>query len=157
MSLVAMINIFLNAQFLQRQNTANTQKNFLFEAIFPVATIEAMGDRTIEFGVHIVISVQQIEADAPHIGAPHQGMHMIVHIRHINYHLIAVGIEHTLNGQRIEILRIIFCNLLSVHAEALSEIAITIKEPHCTHIDIAIGSLFQIVASEHAQTARVDF
>ena len=157
MPLVAVINVFLDAQFLQRQDAADAQQNLLLETILPIAAIEAVGDGTVELGVHVVVGVQQIKADAPHIRTPHQGMHMIVHIGHVDHHLIAVGIEHTLNGQGIEILRVILGNLLAVHAEALCEIAITIEEPHGTHVDIAVRSLFQIVAGQHAQTARIDF
>ena len=40
MTLVAVINIFLDTKFLQSQDTANTQQDFLLQAILPVTTIE---------------------------------------------------------------------------------------------------------------------
>ena len=40
MTLVAVINIFLDAKFLQSQDTADTQQDFLLQAILPVTTIK---------------------------------------------------------------------------------------------------------------------
>ena len=39
-TLVAMVDIFLNAELLQQQHTTDTQQDFLLQAVLPVATIE---------------------------------------------------------------------------------------------------------------------
>ena len=48
MSFIAMVDLLLDAKFLQRQNTANTQENLLLQTILPVATIEGVGDRLVK-------------------------------------------------------------------------------------------------------------
>ena len=48
MTLVAVINILLDTKFLQCQDTADTQQDFLLQAILPVTTIERVSDRTVE-------------------------------------------------------------------------------------------------------------
>ena len=43
-SLIAMIDLLFDAEFLQRQNTANTQKDLLLQTVLPVTTIERVCD-----------------------------------------------------------------------------------------------------------------
>ena len=45
---VAVVDIFLDAEFLQQQHTTNTEQDFLLQAVLPVATIEVVGDGTVE-------------------------------------------------------------------------------------------------------------
>ena len=40
MTLIAVINLLLDAEFLQSQDTTDTQQDFLLQAILPVTTIE---------------------------------------------------------------------------------------------------------------------
>ena len=83
-------------------------------------------------------------------------MYLIVAIGNINHHLIAILIQLTLNRQRVKVLSIVLGNLLSVHRQGLSEIAITIEEANCTHINIGVRSFLQIVTSQHTQATRVN-
>ena len=48
MTLVTVINIFLDTKFLQCQDTTDTQQDFLLQAILPVTTIERVSDWTVE-------------------------------------------------------------------------------------------------------------
>ena len=63
-------------------------------------------------------------------------MYMIIHVRHVYNYLIAVGVKFTFNGQRVEILGVILCKLLAIHAQTLAEIAITIKETNTTKVNV---------------------
>ena len=83
-------------------------------------------------------------------------MNLIVGIGHIDHHRIAVFVELTLNRQRAEVLHIVVGNLLTVHRQALREVATTIEETDGAHIDVRVGSLFHIVTGQHTQTARID-
>ena len=40
MPLVAMIDVFLDTEFLQSQHTSDTQKNLLLQTVFPVTAIK---------------------------------------------------------------------------------------------------------------------
>ena len=83
-------------------------------------------------------------------------MHLVVHVGHVDHKGIAVGVKLALDRERVEVLCLVVGYLRAVHAEALLEIAESVEEAYSTHIDIAVGSLFQIVAGQHAETARID-
>ena len=60
MSFVAMIDVLLDTQSFQCQDTTDTQQDFLFQTIFPVTTIQLMSNRTVKFTVQLIIRIQQI-------------------------------------------------------------------------------------------------
>ena len=65
-------------------------------------------------------------------------MHREVGERYVDYNLIAVGIQHTLDGHAVEILSFVVGNLLTIHREGLSEIAITIEETNSAHVNVGV-------------------
>ena len=98
MTFVAMIDILLDTQFLQHQDTTDTQQNFLLQTVFPIAAVEDVGDGTVELAVHFVVGIQQIEGHTTYIHSPYISMYVIVQIRNIDNHLIAVLVQYTFNG-----------------------------------------------------------
>ena len=84
-------------------------------------------------------------------------MNLIVHIRYIDDNRVAILIQNTLQRERIEVLSIIIGNLLTIHAQRLLEITISVEETNGTHIHVAIRCLLQVVTSKHTKTTRVDF
>ena len=48
MALVAVIDVFLDAQFLQQQHTTDAEQDFLLQTVLPVATIECVGNGLVE-------------------------------------------------------------------------------------------------------------
>ena len=114
-SLVAVVDIFLDAQLLQQQHTTNTQQNLLLQAVLPVATIQGVGDGLVELRVHLVVGIQQIEAYATYIHTPYISMHLIIGVRHVNHHRIAVAIQLALDGQRTKVLCLVVSHLLTIH------------------------------------------
>ena len=56
-TLVAVIDIFLDAQFLQRQHSADTQKNLLFDTVLPVAAVKLVRDLAVPFAVQLVVRI----------------------------------------------------------------------------------------------------
>ena len=152
MSLVAVVDVFLDAQTLQCEHTTDTQQNLLLQTVFPVASIELVSNATIELAVQLIICIKQIERDAAYIDTPQVSMNGEVHVRHIDHHMIAILIEHWVDRQLAKVLSFVVGYLLAVHRQALSEIAIAIEETHGHHIYIAVGCFLQIVTSKHAQT-----
>ena len=145
MSLVTVIDILLDTEFLQCEHTADTQQDFLLQTVFPVATIQRVRDGFVELGVHFIITIKQIQFDTTYIHTPYIGMHLVVDIGHIHNHRRTVLVELALDGQRMEVLCVIDGNLLTVHRQTLLEVTVAIQETHGTHIHVGIGSLLQIV------------
>ena len=152
MTLVAMVNILLDAEFLQQQHTSDAEQNLLFQTVLPVTAIEAVGDGLVEVGVHLIVGIEQIEFHTTHIYTPDIGMHLVVGVRHVDDERITLTVELALDGQIVEILRLVVSNLLSVHRQALCEITETIEETDGTHIDVGVGSLLHVVTGKHTQT-----
>ena len=80
-------------------------------------------------------------------------MDCIIVIGHINDNLIAVGIEFAFDRQCGEHLGLVVGNLLSVHREGLSEVAIAIEEAHGAEVDVGVAGFLHIVAGQNAKTA----
>ena len=83
-------------------------------------------------------------------------MHLIVDIRHINDNLIAILVEHALDRQTVEILRVVTGNLLTIHAQGLREIAVTIEETDAAEIDVGVRGFLQVVTCQHTKTTRIN-
>ena len=115
MTLVAMINIFLDAQSLQQQHATDAKQNLLLKAVLPVATIESVGDRPVELGIHVIVGIEQVELHATDVYSPYKGMHMVIGVRNINDQLVAIFVQLALDRQRTEVLCLIVSNLLTVH------------------------------------------
>ena len=114
-SFVTMINVFFDAQCFQCQDTTDTQQDFLFQTVFPVATIKLVSNRTVEFAVHFIIRIQQIERNTSNVYTPYKSMNKIIQIRNIYNHLIAILVHHSLDGQLTEVLSFVVGNLLAIH------------------------------------------
>ena len=152
MSFITVINIFLDTQSFQSQDTTDTQQDFLFQTVFPVTTIKLVSDRTVEFAVHFIIRIKQIQRNTSNIHTPYVCMNKIIKIRNVNDQRLTIGIHYTFNRQLTEVLRFVVGNLLSIHRQRLSKVTVTIQETYRTQINIAVGSFFQIVTSQYTQT-----
>ena len=157
MSFITVINIFLDAQCFQSQDTTDTQQDFLFQTVFPVAAIKLVSDRTVEFAVHFIIRIKQIQRNTSNIHTPYVCMNKIIKIRNVNYQRLTIGIHYAFNRKLTEVLCLVVGNLLSIHRQRLSKVAVTIQETYRTQINIAVGSLFQIVTSQYTQTTGIYF
>src|SRR3712207_120269 len=100
MAFIAMVNILGNTNLLQCENTTDTQQNLLLETVLPVTSIKRMGDRTVEFRVHIVVGIEQVQLDTTYIDTPYIGMNLIIHIRYIYDNRVTIGVELTFDRQR---------------------------------------------------------
>ena len=156
-SFVAVIDVLLDAESLEQQHSADAEQNLLFQTIFPVAAIERVRDGTVEFRVEFVVGVKQIERHTTDIHAPNVGVDEVVRVRHVDNERIAVFVELALDRHRVEVLRLVVGDLFTIHRQALFEVAETIHKTDSTHIDVRVAGLFHVVASQHSQTARIDF
>ena len=157
MAFVAVVYIHLYAELLQGKHTADTEEVFLLHSVFPVTTIECMGDALVEFGIHLVVGVEEVEGDASYVDLPYESVYGEGVEGDVNDHLLALVVENALDGHAVEILRLVFCNLLSVHREGLCEVTVTIEETYGSHVNVGVGSLLDIVAGKDAEATGVDF
>ena len=95
-----------------------------------------MGNGLIEVGIHLVVSIQQVQLHTTDIDTPDIGIDMVVHVGHIDNQRIAILIHLAFDGQVTEVLRLVVGNLLAIHCQALREIAEAIQEADGTHIDV---------------------
>ncbi len=149
MAFVGMIYLGMYAEFLECEDTADTEQIFLLDTVLPVAAIELVGDGTVKLTVHVEVSVEQIQAHAPDIDTPNVAVDYAVMIRYLQYHGMAVLFGYLLDGELVEVLRLIVGNLLTVYTECLCEIAVTVKESDGSHVDARVGCFFYVVACEH--------
>ena len=115
-----------------------------------------MRDLTIPFAIKLIISIQQVQIHTTNCYFPQICLHGATRIRNLNHHVAAVLLFHLRDRQVAEVLRLIVGNLLSFRTESLCEIAVTIEETDSGHVNVAVGSLFDVVTGEDTQTTRVD-
>ena len=60
MALVAVVDILLDAEFLQQQHATDTEQNLLLQTVLPVTSVQSVGDRLVEVRVHLVVSIEQM-------------------------------------------------------------------------------------------------
>ena len=123
MSLIAVVYLLLYAKLLQGEHTTNTKQYLLLQTVFPVTTIKGVSYWLVKLRVHLVICIKEIQFHATHIHTPYVCVNEIVHVWHINNKRITVLVKLSYNWQRVEVLGIIVCNLLSVDAQTLLEIS----------------------------------
>ena len=148
-----MINVLLDTQFLQRQHTADTQQDLLFDTVLPVSAVELVGDLTIPFAIQLVVGIQQIQIHTADSYTPEIRFHHATRVRHLDHHVRAVRLFHLRNRQVGEVLRLVVGDLLAFRTQRLREITVAIEETDGGHIYVAVRRLLDIVARENTQTA----
>ena len=156
MTLIAVVDILLDTQLLQREHTTDTQQNLLLQAVLPVATIERVSNRAVELTVHLVVSVKQIELHTTHIHTPHISVHRIVVVRNIHHQRLTVLVKLALERKLTKVLSLILSHLLTIHRQRLSEIAEAIQETNSHHVNIRVRSLLHVVTGQDAKTTRIN-
>ncbi len=156
-SFVAVEEVTLDSEFLKHQHTADTEKIFLLDTVFPVTAIKLVGNGTVEFGVHLEIGVHQVEIHAAYVHAPYMAVNDSVVIRHFQNHGTAGFFHYLLDGELVEVLGFVVGNLLSVYGKSLGKVAEAVEETDSRHGNAGVGSLLYIVSGQYAETARIDF
>ena len=155
MSLVAMVDVGLDAQSLEQQHAADAQQVLLLDAVLPVATVELVGDLAVIVAVLVDVGVQQIKGHTAHIGLPHVDIDVAAGVRHFMNQLISMLVEDRLDGKLVEVLGLVVGNLLSIHRQGLGKVTIAIQEPHGGHVDTAVAGLLDIVTGKDTQATRI--
>ncbi len=155
MAFVGVVELAVDAEFLEHQHAADTEKVFLLDAVFPVAAIELVGDRTVKLAVHVEVGVHQVELHTAYVHTPYVGVDDAAGVGHFENHRTSVFLEYLLYGQLVEVLGLVVGYLLAVDRECLGEIAVAVEEAYCGHVHAAVGGFFYIVAGKHAEAAGI--
>ena len=154
-ALVAVVEVGLDAELVEHYDAADAEHVFLLDAVLPVAAVEGVCDLAVPLRVAVEVGVEQVELHAAHVDTPHVRVDDASGVGHLEHHRLAVVAEHGLDGQLVEVLRLVVGDLLAVDRERLREVAVFVEEAHGGHVDAAVGGLLDVVAGEHAETARV--
>ena len=111
---VCVVEVGFNAEFLEHENTPDTEQIFLFDTVFPVASIEFMGDLTVPLRVLVEVCVEQIEVHAAHVDAPDVAIDDASRIGHLKDERLPVFAKHRLDGELVEVLAFVVGDLLAV-------------------------------------------
>ena len=147
--LVGVEHLGLQAEGAQRPDTADAEHDLLAQPVVFVAPVEAVGDGDAVGGVPLDVGVQQVQADAPDVGAPHVAAHGVTGEVDRDFHI------RVDEAQRLR--REVGDGLLlpAFGVEALAEVALGVEQadPHEWHAEV--GGRLEVVAGEHPEAARV--
>ena len=146
-----MIEIGVDSKTIEHVYTSDAEQIFLLHTVLPVAAIELVSDRTVEFRVHVEVRIKQIELHSPYVDAPYMAVDYTAGIRHFEYHRLAVLAHDGLDRKLVEVLGLIVGDLLSVDRKRLREITVTVEKTYRSHGHAAVRSLLDIVAGKHTE------
>ena len=157
MTFVAVVELRVDAEFLEHQHTTDTEHILLFDTVFPVAAIKLVGDLTVKFAVHVEVGIHQVEVHATYVHTPNVAVNDSAGERYLKDHRATVFVHHLFQRKLIEVLGFVVGNLLTVNRQGLGEISVTVKETYGSHVDTAVRCFLDIVAGEYTKTAGVNF
>ena len=157
MALVAMVDVLVRADRVHQPDAADAEQHLLFEAVFPVPSVEVVGDRAVLFAVQVVVGVEQVELGASHVAAPDAPGDDTARQAELDRKPVAVLVADGRDRQFREVLRLIARLLVACGREALREVAVPVKQPHGDHRYVFVAGLLEVVAREDAEAAGIDF
>ncbi|CKR53039.1 Uncharacterised protein [Mycobacterium tuberculosis] len=139
-----------------RPHPADAGQDLLFDAMFLVATVEAVGDVAQVVLVLRDIRIQQEQRNPTHLRYPDPGaQHGVVSQGDLDQHWIPVGVGEQTQRQPLRVQRWVGLVLPAVRGKRLPEVAGAVVQPHRDQRHAQIGRGFQMVAGENPKTARV--
>ena len=157
MTLVAVVDVALDVEGVEEADATHAEDDFLLDAVFPVAAVEGVGEVAVLGVVEGMVGVEQVEADASDVDSPDFELDLSAREVDGDVELLAVRGADFVDWEVLEVLRFVDGLLLSIDGEALFEVSVTGEESDGGHVDAAVGCLFEVVASEDAKAAGVDF
>ena len=152
-----MINILLNTQLVQQQDTTDTQQILLLDTVLPIATIKLVGDATIPFRVLVEVGIEQVKLNSTNVYLPYASINnQIIVVRHFEHHVGTISILHLLDRELVEVLSLVVSLLAAIGRKGLCEITVAIEEAYSAEIDIRIRCLLNVVTSQNTETAGID-
>lgn len=143
--------------FFECADTTDTEKHLLFQTVFAVASVKVVSYPAVFVPVAFKVGVEQVEVDTANSSLPNFSAEFTSGECNLDFHLFAVLVFNSGDGQHTEVLRNVFGNLVAVYRQSLAEISVAVEQANSAHIHIAVGCLFEVVACEDAEAARENF
>ena len=156
MAFVAVVHLGIQTQLAEGADTAHTQQEFLLETVLPVAAIEVIGNLAVFLTVGLIVGVHQVKVGAAHFHLPQAGGKAAAGESHRSGDPFTVLVQHGNRRDLGEVLGIIIGHLITLGADDLVEITITVQQTHRHQVGVHVGGFLQIVTGQDTQTAAVN-
>ena len=155
-SLVEMVDAGHDSHRPDRPHTADAEHEFLPDPQPRVAAVETARQLAVFGVVDLHVGVEQVEIDAAHRHLPDLGEDRARPRVDLHGDRFAVGTERRLDRQRLGPRLEVFLVLVAIDVELLLEVALIVEQTHRDERDAQAAGAFDVVAGEHAETARID-
>ena len=155
-TLVAVINLLLDAQLAQCADTTDTEQDLLLQTVLPVATIEVVSDRTVLIEVQVVVGVEQVEIGTTYLALPNTCSQRTTRQSDLNAYPVTLLVTNCRDRQLEEVLSLVSSLLSTLCRQTLSEVTVAVQQTNCNHRNVLVAGLLQVVTSQDTQTTRVD-
>ena len=156
MALVAVVHLRVQAQFAEGTDTAHAQQEFLLKAVLPVAAIEVIGNLAVFLDIGFIVRIHQVQVCTAHFHLPQAGGQVTARECHGGGYPVAVFVQHRHGGNLGEVLGIVAGHLITLGAEHLVKVTVTIQQAHSHQVHVHVGRFLEVVAGQDTQTAGIN-
>ena len=155
-TLVAVVNIVLDAHLAQGTDTTDTEQQLLLQTVLPVTTIEVVGNLTILLEVGLVVRIQEVEVRTTYLAEPYTSRERTTRQSNRYSYPVTHCVTHGRDGQLVEVLRLVGSLLGTLSRQTLRKVTVAVQETYGGHRNVLVRSLLQVVTGQDTQTTRVD-
>ena len=155
-TLVAVVNLLLDAHLAQSTDTTDTEQDLLLQTVLPIATIEVVGDRTVLIEVQLVVGVEQVEIGTTYLALPNTCSQRTARQSDLNAYPVTLLVTNCRDRQLVEVLSLVSSLLSTLCRQTLGEVTVAVQQTYGNHRNVLIAGLLQVVTSQDTQTTRVD-
>ena len=134
----------------KRAHAADAEQDLLAQPVLDVAAVQPVGDLTQVVGVLLDVGVEEVQRHAADVGSPHRRAQRQPRDVDFDAHAVDGGQRHRI---RVEIGVALL--LPAVDRQLLAEVPVAVEQPDADERDAEVGRRLEMVAGEHAETARV--
>ena len=145
-ALVHMADGGLDPHFAESAHAANPKNHLLPHAHLFVAAVERVGDALVGGLVFENVTIQQIQRNSAHFGAPNLQSHFAIGKFNRNADGGTVFPAHEGKGHLVEVVLRVDLLLPSIVGKALAEVATIVKQPHGNQREPQITGRLQMVS-----------
>ena len=151
MTFVEVEDVGCDSHSSQRSDTADAQDDLLPQPLVGLGHVEAVGDRARLGRIAREVGVEQEQRHAPDLGLPHRDFHVGAADGGLD-----LDAFHLLHRQVGALVLRIDLDLPGLGVDVLASESLLVEKADRDQGQAHVAGGFQVVAGEHAQTARVD-
>ncbi len=154
--LVEMPHRRIDAERPQGADAADAEDDFLLDARFAVAAVEARREFAVPRRVLFEVGVEEIDLRVTELDVPHRDEHGARAERDGDDARLAVGHQGRFDRRVLPVQLAVAFFLPAFRRHALVEVALRIHEADGDERHAEVAGFLAVIAGEHAQAARVD-